>query len=84
MSEYVILFHWSSVKDFELLISISTKKIKSKCLALKLKSTSDSSFTLMNNLTNFMKIDAIGNDLSLTDDQCILFMPIINYFGSCA
>ena len=37
-------FHLDSVKDFELLISISTEKIKPKCLALKLKSISDSSF----------------------------------------
>jgi hypothetical protein len=42
-----ILIHLSSVKDFEPLISISTKKVKPKCLAFKLKSISDSSFTLM-------------------------------------
>ena len=66
---HINVLHWSSVKDFEPLISISMKKIKIKCLALKLKSISDSSFTLMNNLTNFMKLDAIDNDFSLTDDQ---------------
>lgn len=37
-------FHLDSVKDFELLISISTEKLKSKCLVFKLKSISDSSF----------------------------------------
>jgi len=36
--------HLYSVKDFELLISISTEKLKSKCLLFKLKSISDSSF----------------------------------------
>jgi hypothetical protein len=37
--------HLDSVKDFELLISISSKKIKHKCLAFKLKSMSYSSFS---------------------------------------
>jgi len=38
------IIHLYSVKDFELLISISTEKLKPKCLVFKLKSISDSSF----------------------------------------
>jgi hypothetical protein len=40
----LIDIHLDSVKDFELLISISTEKLKPKCLVFKLKSISDSSF----------------------------------------
>ena len=38
------VIHLYSVKDFELRISISTEKLKPKCLVFKLKSISDSSF----------------------------------------
>ncbi len=54
-SQHLIKIHLDSVKDFELLISISTEKIKPKCLALKLKSISDSSFTFDKQLNKFYK-----------------------------